>query len=79
MCRIEFQATFRMKVGVPDLSEKSYSRKFKLLKKFKNVRSHKNKPKRQLKKVAEKISRFLLTLSEKKINASYFLTVTNPW
>jgi len=55
-----------MKVGVPDLSEKSYSRKFKLLKKFKNVRSHKNKPKRQLKKVAEKISRFLPTLSEKK-------------
>ena len=64
MCRIEFQATFRMKVGVPDLSEKSYSRKFKLLKKFKNVRSHKNK--RQLKKVAKKMSRFLLTLSEKK-------------
>ncbi len=38
MCRINFLEFFKINVGVPDLSTKSYSRKTVFLKKFKNLK-----------------------------------------
>ena len=43
MCRIKFEETFRMNVGLHDLLKKSYLRKIVLFREFKSLRSYKIK------------------------------------
>ncbi len=58
MCKIKFKS-FRMNVVVPDLSKKNYLRKNVPFKKFKSLRSHKNKTK-NCQKLRLNFSRFFL-------------------
>ncbi len=46
MCRIKFKESFKINVGVPGPSKKSYLRKTVIFRKFKSLRSHKTKTKR---------------------------------